>query len=38
MAMKAIQLNPNVEPAPAYLLEKHFKRKHGAGAYYGQPR
>jgi len=38
MAMKAIQLNPNVEPVPPYLLDKHFKRKHGAGAYYGQPR
>jgi L-ribulose-5-phosphate 4-epimerase len=24
------------EPADKYLLDKHFKRKHGAGAYYGQ--
>jgi L-ribulose-5-phosphate 4-epimerase len=23
-------------PMPAMLLEKHFKRKHGKGAYYGQ--
>lgn len=38
MAMKAIQLNPNVESVPAYLLDKHYKRKHGAGAYYGQPK
>lgn len=36
MAMKALQLNPNAEPAPQYLLDKHYKRKHGAGAYYGQ--
>ena len=37
MAMKAMQLNPAVQPVPQYLLDKHFKRKHGAGAYYGQP-
>jgi len=37
MAMKALQLNPQAEPVPAYLLDKHFKRKHGTGAYYGQP-
>jgi len=36
MAMKALQLNPDAEPVPPYLLNKHFKRKHGAGAYYGQ--
>lgn len=24
------------EPADKYLLDKHFKRKHGKGAYYGQ--
>ena len=38
MARKAMQLNPNVEPVPPYLLDKHYKRKHGAGAYYGQPK
>ena len=37
MAMKAMQLNPAVQPVPQYLLDKHFKRKHGASAYYGQP-
>jgi len=36
MAMKAIQLNPSVEPVPQPLLDKHFLRKHGPGAYYGQ--
>lgn len=36
MAMKALQLNPAAEPVPQYLLDKHYLRKHGAGAYYGQ--
>jgi L-ribulose-5-phosphate 4-epimerase len=36
MAMKAFQLDPNVEPVQQPLLDKHFKRKHGASAYYGQ--
>lgn len=36
MAIKAIQLNPDVLPVPAELLNKHYRRKHGAGAYYGQ--
>ena len=29
-------LNPGVERAPQYLLDKHYFRKHGANAYYGQ--
>jgi L-ribulose-5-phosphate 4-epimerase len=36
MAMKAIALNPGVGQVPQYLLDKHYKRKHGATAYYGQ--
>ena len=36
MATKAIQLNPTVPPVPQYLLDKHYRRKHGASAYYGQ--
>ena len=36
MAMKTIQLNSIVGPIPQGLLDKHFLRKHGAGAYYGQ--
>ena len=38
MAMKAMQLNPSVQPVQQALLDKHFLRKHGAGAYYGQPK
>ncbi len=29
-------LNPQAPQIPAYLLDKHYQRKHGAGAYYGQ--
>jgi L-ribulose-5-phosphate 4-epimerase len=29
-------LNPSVQPIPQPLLDKHFLRKHGPGAYYGQ--
>lgn len=36
MARKALALNPGVQPVPQPLLDKHFLRKHGAGAYYGQ--
>jgi len=36
MAMKALQLNPHALPLSQTLLDKHFLRKHGAGAYYGQ--
>lgn len=36
MAIKALQLNPNAPPIPQALLDKHFLRKHGAAAYYGQ--
>ncbi|MHB8961865.1 MAG: L-ribulose-5-phosphate 4-epimerase, partial [Saccharofermentanales bacterium] len=38
-AMMAIQtraINPGVEPIEQVLLDKHYLRKHGAGAYYGQ--
>ena len=36
MALMSLQLAPSLEPIESELLEKHFKRKHGAGAYYGQ--
>lgn len=28
--------NPIAKDAPAYLIEKHYERKHGPNAYYGQ--
>lgn len=37
MARQALQLNPSATDIPASLLDKHFFRKHGTGAYYGQP-
>jgi L-ribulose-5-phosphate 4-epimerase len=36
MALLSLQLAPNLEPIEEELLDKHFRRKHGAGAYYGQ--
>lgn len=37
MALLTEQLAPGTaEPAPQYLLDKHYFRKHGANAYYGQ--
>jgi L-ribulose-5-phosphate 4-epimerase len=36
MARKALQINPAAEPISPALLDKHFLRKHGPGAYYGQ--
>lgn len=36
MARWTEQLNPHVLPAPESIRERHFYRKHGANAYYGQ--
>lgn len=36
MALRTLALNPSAPPAPAHLLQKHFSRKHGPSAYYGQ--
>jgi L-ribulose-5-phosphate 4-epimerase len=36
MAIHTLALNPGISPIPQTLLDKHFLRKHGAGAYYGQ--
>jgi L-ribulose-5-phosphate 4-epimerase len=36
MALMALQLAPSLATIESELLDKHFKRKHGAGAYYGQ--
>jgi L-ribulose-5-phosphate 4-epimerase len=35
MAYHTLQLNPEAA-LPEYVLEKHFERKHGPHAYYGQ--
>ncbi len=36
MAYRTEQLNPEVKEAPQELQDKHYYRKHGANAYYGQ--
>ncbi len=36
MALAVFQLNPDSEPLPQYILDKHFQRKHGPHATYGQ--
>lgn len=36
MAALCEQINPNAEAAPQSLQDKHYLRKHGPGAYYGQ--
>ena len=36
MALHTYLLNPDARPLDQVLLDKHYLRKHGAGAYYGQ--
>ncbi len=36
MATHTLALNPDAAPLPRALHDKHFLRKHGAKAYYGQ--
>ncbi len=36
MAWIARSINPGLKPIDGYLMDKHFMRKHGAHAYYGQ--
>lgn len=38
MALMTLELAPKVKPIEPELLDKHFNRKHGAGATYGQRR
>ena len=38
MAYRAELINHHVQPAPQELQDKHYYRKHGANAYYGQGR
>jgi len=36
MALYSLQLTPQLRPVDQVLLDRHFKRKHGEEAYYGQ--
>lgn len=36
MAYKTMTLNPKAPKVSQYLLDKHYHRKHGSNAYYGQ--
>ncbi len=36
MDYHAIMLNPEAKNCPQYLMDKHYYRKHGTNAYYGQ--
>jgi L-ribulose-5-phosphate 4-epimerase len=36
LASETLRINPRIKPIQPALLDKHFLRKHGAGAYYGQ--
>ena len=35
-AYNTMTLNPRTKRVQQYLLDKHYFRKHGANAYYGQ--
>lgn len=36
LALGCLALDPQLQPIPGHILEKHHLRKHGPGAYYGQ--
>ena len=36
MALFTISIDPATQPAPQHIQDKHFMRKHGPNAYYGQ--
>jgi len=36
MAVGALLINPGLGPIPQHILDKHYLRKHGPEAYYGQ--
>jgi L-ribulose-5-phosphate 4-epimerase len=38
IASRTLALDPDAQPMPQYLLDRHYRRKHGSGAYYGQRR
>ena len=33
---ETLRINPKLKPMQSVLLDKHFLRKHGQNAYYGQ--
>ena len=37
MAARTLALRPEASAVDTVLLRRHFDRKHGSGAYYGQP-
>jgi L-ribulose-5-phosphate 4-epimerase len=36
MAFGTLQVNPLIKRLPVHIMDKHFQRKHGPNAYYGQ--
>jgi L-ribulose-5-phosphate 4-epimerase len=36
LASETLKINPRLKPMQSVLLDKHFLRKHGLRAYYGQ--
>ena len=36
MALGTVTINPGQDPINKVLLDKHYLRKHGENAYYGQ--
>ncbi|MHC1692874.1 MAG: L-ribulose-5-phosphate 4-epimerase [Sphaerochaetaceae bacterium] len=36
MAYLTLSINPKAQELPAYIIQKHYQRKHGPNAYYGQ--
>ena len=36
MAFRSEVINPRIQPVSNYILDKHYLRKHGKNAYYGQ--
>jgi hypothetical protein len=38
MAAATLALRPDIGPIPEHIRHKHYTRKHGPDAYYGQER
>jgi L-ribulose-5-phosphate 4-epimerase len=36
MALLTLRIDPEARPLPPYIIKKHWERKHGPAAYYGQ--